>query len=214
MRSFLTRLLKKKYSREYKVLRDINISSWPSLKLNYWGITKCGNTKIRSHLYKLSTGSEYQVSPVFEHEHVSFLTRDQAFASERQNFTVTRHPLHRFVSAWKDLCRTRPKRGVSAGLQPSWSLVQLARWVHEMPDEIVDIHFKSQSWFIPQPLEFEIDLSNINRDWPFDLPAPTRKRVRPSNQVDHEIDDETKKLISSRYAQDLERFGYPADPFS
>ena len=178
--------------------------------MNYWGITKCGNTKIRSHLYELSTGDDYQVSPVFEHEHISFLTRDQAFENGSQNFTVTRHPLCRFVSAWKDLCRTRPKRGLSAGLQPSWSPLQLARWVHDKPDDVVDIHFKSQCWFVPKPLDFEIDLASIDRDWPFELPGPTRDRVRPSNQVEHEIDDETKHLILSRYANDYERFGYQA----
>ena len=216
MLSFVNRFFKKKYSSEdlkYFELRDINISWWPTLDLNYWGITKCGNTKIRSHLHTLSTGGEYQISSDFERENLVFLTREKAFANGARNFTVTRHPLLRFVSVWKDLCRTRPKRGVKAGLDPSWSLLQLANWVKDMPDEVVDVHFKSQNWFIPKKLDVEIDLNNLDRDWPFEIAAPTRVRVRPSNEVGHEIDDETRRVVLQRYAGDFDRFGYSEDPF-
>ena len=206
MWSVMQHILGKKDS--YKELRDINVTWWPNLNLNYWGITKCGNTKIRSHLFKLSTGVEYEISTAFEKENLSFIYRKKAFKNKCRNFTVTRHPLLRFFSAWKDLCKTRPRRGVKAGLDPSWSPLELAQWVEHMPDAAVDIHFKSQHWFVPKQLDVEIDLQSIQKNWPFDVAAPTSESVRPSTQIPFEIDDATAQIVMRRYQTDYERFGY------
>ncbi|HBF23302.1 MAG TPA: hypothetical protein DDW23_05735 [Planctomycetes bacterium] len=191
-------------------LRDLNITWWPNLGVNYWGITKCANTKIRSHLFELERGRPFEITQEFE-ANFHFIEREEALSNDCENLTIVRDPVERFRSAWKDLCRTRPARGKLAGIEPDWSPTELAEWLQDVDDSVADVHFKSQSWFVPEELDYELNLEEMASNWPFDFPAPSRERVRPSKTVEADITQKVRLLISHRYATDFQRFGFSTE---
>ena len=91
-----------------------NISCWDDLGLNYWGITKCGNTSIKYALIESSGRLIDQLiksdahgadSWVHSENHIKYIDLDTALSNGNRNFAVTRNPYDRFISMYKDTQR-------------------------------------------------------------------------------------------------------------
>jgi hypothetical protein len=56
-------------------VRKYNITAWPELGVNFWGITKCANTSMKLHLYKLLSRSTLTLEKDTDiNKHLKFLT--------------------------------------------------------------------------------------------------------------------------------------------
>lgn len=196
-------------------LIETGITSFPRLGVNYWGITKCASTSMKHHLLEQELGRRTTFrQPTAIHAKIAgyYISREDGLSNGRVNFTVTRHPVSRALSAWRDLCHTRPERGIAAGIDPSWSFRDLMTFVAERDDDDLDVHFRSQSWFITAPLEHEIDQKELNPCWPFEFAAPTVAPMHESVKSDTRLHDDVLALIAARYAADFRRFGYDPVP--
>jgi hypothetical protein len=104
------------------------------------------------------------------------------------------------------MCVDRPMRGVQAGLKKGMSKLNLARWLSNKSDDQLDIHLRSQSWFIPEGTEIILmDLDSLDRDWKMDFPPPPYKLNVTNTKP---VVGAAAPIIRSRYADDFERFGY------
>jgi len=193
----------------FQDVESMNVTAWPALRMNFWGVTKCANTTVKNHLLSLSRDA-YLENPIEIHlsEHSNYISREEAHANGFVNFTVVRHPIARFASSWYAMCILKPFRGVRAGISPDWTPHQLAQYLHEARDEDLDVHFKSMSAFIPERLDHEIQLESITTNWPFDIPCPWRILNASGKKDSVELTEDTKQIIAERYREDFERFGY------
>jgi len=186
-----------------------NITEWPKLEINYWGITKCANSSIKAHLNQCSGNpiiDQFKTTSVNKPKFNRYITEEQALSNGYVNFTVTRHPIQRFVSAWKDLCINRKARGKQAGVNPDWDLKQLAKFVADKNDHELDVHFRSQSYFINDQIEHVFQLENLNTQWNLDIPV-LEFHIH-STPGSFEVTNYVSDLIKQRYRIDFIRFGY------
>jgi hypothetical protein len=189
-----------------------NITAWDSIGLNYWAITKCGNTSVKASLLE-KTGRQLNKqdginSWVHNDKNVKYISREQALKNGYLNFSVTRNPYDRFISMFKDVKR-RPKQFFKNG-EKIKSMNNLIDYIQSIPDECRDVHFRSQSYFVCDQ-KGKILVNQI-----FDI-NDTEKLfeslnlvVGKMNSIETEInlDDEQKAKISNLYWKDFEYLGY------
>jgi hypothetical protein len=133
-----------------------NISCWNSLGLNYWGVTKCGNTSIKHSLILSSNLSSLHHkddkhgtdSWVHDEKNVSYIDIKTALSNGNTNFTVVRNPYDRFISMYKDTQR-RPNHFFRKYKNTRISSVDdLLSFIERFADHDREIHFRSQCYFL------------------------------------------------------------------
>lgn len=130
-----------------KIRLRYNISSWPQLNLNYWGIPKCGNTSVKYALLKKCnvTGNEDEIMQwVHNHAMSQYIDIQTAENNRHINFTVTRDPYERFLSMYSDILR-RPKH---FKLEKIETIDQFIDYLYSKPEEKHNLHFWTQTRFI------------------------------------------------------------------
>ena len=189
--------------------KDDNITAWSKLGLNYWGITKCGNTTVKTHLYELENGVD-----VLERKHtrihgynLNYITYCEAMSNGLLNFAVTRHPFDRFMSMYNDLVLSRPKRGLKAGVESNWSINQLLDWLEGQNLNTVDVHFRTQSSFIPTTGILLIDIKQLSA-WPLPIPPIQKRRHTSKVKTMSQLDAFQKTRLYKLYAEDFGTLGY------
>ena len=194
-----------------------NITTWPEQNINYWGITKSGNTTMKIHLWQLTNHREYGRARLNIHDgrDIRELSVQQANSNNLRNIAIVRHPFTRFLSMWKDMCKARPRRGEQAGINPAWTPLELITFIKKSNPKDLDVHFVHQYRFIEDAKDIVIaKLEEINSNWPFGFKAP----VKQENKTDIVIPDKliTQQLMDEvyeAYKEDYERFGYDKNPF-
>jgi hypothetical protein len=189
-----------------------NITVWDSIGLNYWAITKCGNTSVKASLLEKTGRQIKQIDGVdawvHNEKNVKYISREQALSNGNMNFTVTRNPYDRFVSMFKDVKR-RPKQFFKNG-EKIKSIDQLLEYIDQIPDHERDIHFRSQSYFI-----FD-ESGRLLVDEKFDINETARiadsigLNTNKLNVIESEIvlNEKQKQKVANLYWKDFEHLGY------
>jgi hypothetical protein len=125
-----------------------NITEWPDI--NYWGITKAGNTSIKFALIELHKKKSIKNSNLYKtwvhSEHNgTYISKDQALTNGKINFTVIRNPYTRFESMWKDIKRRPDQFFKNKRID---TLEEFFDYLERTEDEKRNVHFRSQSYFI------------------------------------------------------------------
>lgn len=194
-----------------------NITAWPELGINYWGINKNASSTLTIHFATLCgeiepTDEDISYGIVAKERMASrYITQEQAFQNGLTNFAVSRHPLARFKSVYKHL--KHPKTVIQqqtvskARFDTRWNPMQfLEHIIHTFQTGKINKHWKPQISFIPQPwrLDHVIKLEQLKEDWPFDFDAPNIIS-NPTVDVDIGINEE---LVYDLYHEDYLSFGY------
>lgn len=189
-------------------LNGLNITSWKKLNVNYWGITKCGNSTVKTHLYCLENNIPFKDFGISIHGNtkIDYITPEFAKTNGKINFTVTRNPYDRFLSMYKDLVLIRKHRGKHSGFKGN-TLDELIDFVSSISDENRDFHFKTQNYFISREMDYVIDLYKMKEDWPFDFKYP-KNVVHKSNSNFNILTNKQKDRIYEIYRIDFDKFGY------
>tara|TARA_B100001287_G_C22511130_1_gene448329 strand:- start:107 stop:802 length:696 start_codon:yes stop_codon:yes gene_type:complete len=197
-----------------------NITSWPNLGLNYWGITKCGNTSIKHHLFKQTSGSVFTRPELDIHDGVDTeeISPKEANENGHRNFCVVRHPVSRFFSMYKDMCLSRPERGKLAGVEQNWSPLDLINFIMNVEDrKMLDVHFVEQNRFIKEAKNcIIIKLERLSSDWPFSFPYPKKRKnvteiLQKVNFKLSNVSTELENYIYQFYSDDYKILGYDRD---
>lgn len=196
-----------------------NITRWDVPKVNYIGITKCGNTSMKHHLYELENGQRFpkeQASiKIHSGNHTKAATLEQANQNGYKNIIVVRHPFTRFMSMWKDMVMTRPDRGKLAGVHNYKTPLQLIKWILDQEIQDLDVHFLPQYIFAADvkdpyilPLENIPEWSNIV-DLDYDIRPLLNENETSEVHIDSKfITKELKELVFKMYFEDFKRFNY------
>ena len=186
---------------------DFNISKWDSSRINFWGITKSGNTSIKKALIKKQNPDIQSSDPsdqwVHSFDYAEYITREEALQNGYYNFTVVRDPYQRFLSMYKDsLIRPHIYNMRIENQQ------QLIAHVCSKPDEQLNMHLRSQSYFVGY--EDCIDFYKLEEIGDV---SPMGLEVEHTNAISGKIEfeDGVKEMVETRYRQDFEMFGYDYD---
>lgn len=202
-----------------------NITAWPELGINYWGIHKNASSTMIMHLCTLTgtiTPTEEEIEEgmlgktTLVHSH-RYITQEEAFENGLINFAITRHPLDRFISIYKHLKypktpaqeNTRRKIKMTGDFTPMDFLEHVATTFRT--GKKINKHWDRQVANVPMPwiLDHVIKLENLIEDWPLDIEPPAIK----SNSTGNEDVDIDERLIYDVYHQDYTQFGYQPKVF-
>jgi hypothetical protein len=194
-----------------------NISCWDALKLNYWGITKCGNTSIKHSLIMASNTVILEQKPdkhganswVHSEKNVLYISSEAALSNGNINFTVTRHPYDRFISMYKDTQRRhnhffRKHKDLRVS-----SINDLITFVENIPDDRREVHFRSQCYYITEKdhilPSIVFDINDTER-----IENTLRTKVEKMNSINTQIhlNEEQKQKVFRIYQKDFELLGY------
>ena len=203
---------------DQKAVTRQNITAWPELGINYWGINKNASSTVTMHFATLCgeiTPTEEEIAlGVLAKSGMGkrYITQDQAFRNGLKNFAVSRHPFDRFKSIYKHL--KHPKTVIQqrtvdkARFDPSWTPMEfLEHIIHTFQTGKINKHWKKQVSFIPQHwrLDHIIKLESLSEDWPFDFDPPNIIS-NPTVSKDIDLDED---IIYDLYHEDYLSFGYP-----
>lgn len=183
-----------------------NISSWDSLKLNYWGLPKCGNTSIK---YALAKASELKLQKVDDtcvwvHKEnlTKYITPQQAIQNGFKNFTVVRDPIERFISMYKDIHR-REQLGRKIGKNKS--INTFLKYLEKTPDEKRDVHFRSQCYFLVHNEKVIPDILTYD-----EIEAMLNVKLEKLNTIKSEVKmtDEQKNKVHELFIDDYKKLGF------
>jgi len=195
-----------------------NITAWPELGINYWGINKNASSTLTIHFATLCgeiTPTDEDIAlGILAKERMKprYITQDEAFQNGLTNFAVSRHPFERFKSVYKHLKHPKTviqQRTVTkARFDPTWNEKQfLEHIIDTFHTGKINKHWRKQVSFIPQPwrLDHVIKLERLMEDWPFDFNPPEIQ----SNTTVEEVVSVDEELIHDVYHEDYLSFGYP-----
>lgn len=190
-------------------IKDRNITTWPNLGVNYWGVTKCANSTIKTHLWELEHNSKFAINKdtaIHSDIYVSRLTEYQALHSTNENFTVVRHPVSRFKSMYRDLVLSRVRVGKKASIE-GFNIDQVLDYLETHSDSVRNVHLKSQSAFVNHDIKI-IHLENLYNEWDFDFEPPAFKKNVTRNQDNIILTSYQTDRIYKIYQKDFIKFGY------
>ena len=190
--------------------RDYNITEWPTLGVNFWGVTKAANSAVKNSLLKSSGYKDFNILDtvsVNKESLSTYITPAQALKNNLINFAVIRHPVSRTLSAYKDLILTRPARGIKAGLPKNCNLDDFFEFISDT-DDTHDVHFRSISWFISEPMHYLIKIENNFLDWPFNNIKVPLTIVHSSKTANITLKNKHLDIIKNRYIEDFNNFNY------
>lgn len=159
-----------------------NISQWDNLKINYWGITKSGNTSVKYALLKKCNKNIKNIddASMWVHENNLAVYIDQLTASKNgyKNIAVTRNPYERAISMYKDLIRRRDT--IFATHHNNHNITSFDSFLDiliNQPDEKRNLHFKTQTYFITKDSRLLVDevydlndIPKLNKHLGIDIP--------------------------------------------
>lgn len=188
-------------------LKDANITVWPTLGYNFWGITKCANTAVKTHLYELATKQRFtdkKHTRIHGVDSIIYASRQEAMENGLRNFSVTRNPYDRFLSIYSDMILSRPKRGVVAGLDPAMSVDDVLDFIQAATEP--DVHLRTQSSFIPVHEFLTFDVTQL-ATWPLALDPVKQKRHQ--SKIKHiGLNALQRERVYQLYKEDFVNFNY------
>lgn len=192
-------------------MKDRNITVWPLLGVNFWGITKCANSTMKIHLYELENNAKFEAkkdTKIHKPIYVNYISEEEALQNNLTNFTITRNPYDRFVSIYRDMVKSRPRRGRQAGLSSDSNIDQVLSLISEIPNNERDVHLRTQYSFIPYTQITKIDVKDILSKWPLDFPAPNFIKNKSSYTDSIQLTEEQRKKVYEIYKEDFVYLDY------
>jgi hypothetical protein len=201
-----------------KAIISQNITAWPELGINYWGINKNATSTMTMHFATLCgdiipTDEDIRLGQLAKSKMKHrYITQQQAHQNGLQNFAVCRHPLQRFYSIYKHLKhptsvlqqRTRGK----ARFDTTWNEEQFLAHIRHTFDagKKINKHWQKQVSYVPEPerMHHVVKLERLVEDWPFEFEAPSIQS-NTTTGVDVHIDEQ---LVHDVYHEDYLYFGY------
>lgn len=181
-----------------------NITQWDILKLNYWGITKAGNTSMKLALLRASgigvSSDDDSNAKIHSVNYITYITPETANLNGYRNFTVVRNPYDRFVSMYKD-SQKRPNILGTKGIK---TINELLNKIENTKDKNRNVHLRSQSYFIVDDIEY-FDLDDIHR-----IGQELNLDIPHTNSIEQDVilTEAQKERVYNIYKEDFERFQY------
>jgi hypothetical protein len=196
-----------------------NITAWPELGINYWGINKNATSTLITHFTDLVYTDKSMIKDKDDKGQEAkkyikdrYIDKSTALTNGLKNFCITRNPYTRFESCFKQF--KYPKNDIhvaslnKADFESQWDandfLNHIARKFEK--GKPGNKHFRLQTWFCPNPsmIHHCIKLEHLNKHWPFDFPAPN---FVTNSQPDMNIEYD-RELLHRVYNDDFKTFGY------
>lgn len=189
---------------DINIQQTYNISTFKNLKLNYWGIRKCGHTSVKYILlqaekpnifrkhHKNAHGNPHEG---WVHQACTYITPKQARQNTFKNFTVLRDPISRVQSMFNNLLKRPGKASASGSAQfkndihllvnsPNLNILSFLNLLEQYPDKDRNIHYRSQKSHCLFDDIIKINLSNI---------SSTIQQIHPSLKANVQLNASEKK---------------------
>jgi hypothetical protein len=141
----------KKPTKEKLIKQQYYLTCFKSLKLNYQKVPKSGTTSILNALLLTNIGHVAHSEVA-----VSYISLEEAYNNKYRTFVVTRNPIDRVRSMYKDFFFKRKRFGIGGSPECIKEMLDLrkapnfSRFVDILsryPDSERDLHFKSQKFY-------------------------------------------------------------------
>lgn len=190
-----------------------NISVWPKLKINLWGITKTGHTSLKNHLYMLenNTKNNFDLN-IHGKKNTTYITADEANTNGNQNICMVRNPIDRFKSGYNDFFNTRKDKGNKIAMRHNIEINgidDLLNVIKHLDDVSIDPHFRRQSWYLENFKGMTQKLEDIETDWRLPI-KPMLLKQNVTNSEDINLNQEQIEIIKYVYKKDFELLNYVA----
>lgn len=195
-----------------------NISKWPEHKVNYWGITKCGNTSIKWSLLGETKLDDHVINTdshnrwVHRATQADYINSTHALSNGYVNFATVRNPYLRAESMWRDFCIKRPN------LLPSYGNLSFAQFINKLilTDDSVNtnVHLRSQCYSIVRGnrvvVDHVVDIDNPHNLAAIIPDAPPLKRINTTFEdvVRPQWTDKLMAMVQGRYMNDFVLIGF------
>jgi len=197
-----------------------NITTWPELGINYWGINKNATSTFINHFQILTgnllphevyqnDGQKGKIS--LRHRYIDY---NSACSNGLKNFAILRNPFDRFESCYKQfkfpITETQNKSSQKARFDPTWTADDFLLYIESKlcnNPKAGNKHFWAQTTFLHNynAIDFAVKLENLNQDWPFEFEAPLFTS-NPSLQGQPIKYD--KSILKRIYKKDFKTFEY------
>jgi len=188
-----------------------NISVWPKLKINFWGITKTGHTSLKNHLYMLENKTHANLDlKIHGKRNTKYITADEAEKNGNQNITLVRNPIERFRSGYSDFFNKRRDKGKKIEDQLKQkidNIDDLLSAYENLNDADMDPHFRSQSWYLAGFQGIIQKLETISEKWLLPIPNMNLKQnVSHSDKIP--LTEQQINRIKHIYKEDFNLLNY------
>lgn len=183
-----------------------NISCWPDLKINYWGIPKCFNTSIKYALAEKSNKKLEKIDDTCKWIHqeslLHYIDRETALENNYINITLTRNPFDRFLSLCKDVQR---RKSLGNKIGSKYSVDSVLNYIERTTEKKRDVHFRSQCYYICHGNKIIPDILAIE-----EFEDLIKTKVKKLNSIEKTIilTDEQKKRVYNLFKNDFELLRY------
>lgn len=203
-----------------QVIRQ-NITTWPELGINYWGINKNATSTFINHFSFLCgvinyeqlyiSGGQYGKKKINRDRYISSTT---AFSNGLINFAIVRDPYYRFESCYKHfkypLSYQQERGSRKAKFESTWSANDFLQHIHKKlckGEKSGNKHFWRQTTFINSAdyMDIIIKLEHYKTQWPFSF-APPAFNVNCSQKT--EKIEYQRSLVNKIYKSDFKTFNY------
>jgi len=201
-----------------KKVKRQNITSWPELGINYWGINKNATSTMMNHFAVLTgniNAQEILINSQAGKKTVGkrYISIDTALTNGLKNFAIVRDPALRFESCWRHFkYATTPVLMVAprkARFDPDWTAQEFLEniQIQFAKGLIGNKHWQTQCSFLTHPdrLDYIVKIESLEQDWPLDIPTPLFKSntTDPVEKVHYK-----RKYLRTVYQQDYDTFDY------
>lgn len=208
-------------------------------QFGYIQIPKVATRSIQQCLASFYVEKEQTERPVtWDKDNIRLIEQKTAFHASHKKlnevskqhyiFAFVRNPYDRIYSAYKNKVLQPVKTGErnifsNHGIQLGMPFDEFIDIVCDIPDNKIDRHLRSQSWFLTYQgvliPNYIGHLETFDEDWQvlsekFHLPRPEHRNHTRNIQTDNSIDElneQLKEKIFNRYRSDFELFGYASD---
>ena len=205
-----------------KEIKHQNITAWPELGVNFWGINKNATSTIISHFSVLTKDIEEQNydfelgqrAKLIAKANNRYIDSSVAFNNGLKNFSIVRNPHSRFLSCFKQFKypqnEIHERSSKKAAFNKDWSADDFLENIERkfvFRNKPGNKHYWKQSWFLPLPktIDYIIKLEKLNNEWPFEFDAPSFISNKSNFK---QIIKYNKDLLENIYYEDFENFGY------
>lgn len=196
-----------------KLKIQYNISVWPVKRVNFWGVTKCGNTSVKTALIgdKKMLSSDMYNTNVDAHNpcYARYVDMNTALTNNYRNFTLVRNPYDRCLSMYKDFVLKRPEH-----LIKNHDANRINMTFDEFLQQILtniedDVHIRSQTSFLLHDGELAVNnifkLENIK---PLELFLGIKLPHLNKTKGDVQLSDTHMEIIHKIYKKDFVYLDY------
>lgn len=196
-------------------VKKFNISTWSSIKANYWGITKCGNTSVKYALLEKEGKNIHKPEGVSQWVHdekiIKYISITKALNGTFENFTVIRNPYNRIISMYNDFIKRKKLYLIALGntAKSINNIDDFLEYLISVPNNNLNEHFKPQTDFILIKNKIVVDhifdinnIIEINKKYNLNIPHINTT----NNKI--ELNSHQRRIINKLYEKDFKILNY------